>query len=351
MIENSHRIGQLALDMLRELGLAATPRNYETWLAHVEGQNPSLSRDIQKFLQVDGRVSQAEADAIYHTHIVRADLAKNISEVTASLKVEVDDLFNLVEAQGESNHHHSNELGDLSAQLKQTAKEFPAVGSLLENVVAVSKKMREENLLLESNLAASTNEISSLRRNVETIQKEALSDPLTGINNRKSFDRSITQLIEKSQDNGEPLALIMADVDHFKSFNDKWGHQTGDQVLRLVAEVMNANIKGQDLLARYGGEEFSILLPGTTLEHAHMLADRIRRAVESRRLKKRQSNEDLGVVTMSMGVSSYHQDDSVSTIIERADKCLYLAKDQGRNRVMDEREIIGSGSKTEAQIA
>ncbi len=350
-IENSHQIGLLVLDMLRELGLEATARNYETWVAHVDGRSPSLSRDIQKFMQIDNGISQEEADTLYHTHIARVDLARNVDEVATGLQLEINDLFSALEAQGESSHQHSNELGDLSSQLRKTAEEFPAVGTLLENVVAVTRQMHDENQQLESNLAASTNEITTLRRNVESIQKEAMSDPLTGVSNRKSFDRAITGLIEVSKTQLEPLAMIMADVDHFKSFNDKWGHQTGDQVLRLVAEVMKANIKGQDMLARYGGEEFSILLPGTTIENAHMLADRIRRAVESRRLKKRQSNEDLGVVTMSMGVAAFRPDDNDQSLIERADKSLYLAKERGRNCVIDEREIDGPNSKNETHVA
>jgi diguanylate cyclase len=253
-------------------------------------------------------------------------------------------LFGAIETQGENTHQHSTELGDLSIQLRQTAEDYPAVGSLIENVVAVTRKMREENQELESNLAASTNEISSLRRNVEAIQKEAMSDPLTGISNRKSFDRAVKRLITEAHEGNKSLAVIMADVDHFKLFNDQWGHQTGDQVLRLVAEVMNANVKGQDMLARYGGEEFAILLPGTALENAHMLADRIRRAVESRRLKKRQSNEDLGLVTMSMGVASFKAGDTVATLVERADQSLYIAKKRGRNCVIDERELTQSDS-------
>lgn len=351
VVEYTNRVGLMALAMLKELGLPAIARNYELAYTHIDGRTPALSRDIQKFLQVDGKVSQEEMDALFHMHISRAELAHNINDIATTLQVEIDDLFGVIEAQGETSHKHSTELGDLSVQLRQTAEEFPAVGTLLESVVAVTRKMREENQELESNLAASTNEISSLRRNVEAIQKEAMSDPLTGVNNRKSFDRAIQKMIDEAMTTQGSLAMIMADVDHFKSFNDKWGHQTGDQVLRLVAEVMNANIKGQDLLARYGGEEFAILLPGTLLENAHMLADRIRRAVESRRLKKRQSNEDLGVITMSMGVAAYKPGDSVTSLIERADKTLYLAKDQGRNRVIDERSILPKTADCDTHVA
>ena len=111
---------------------------------------------------------------------------------------------------------------------------------------------------------------------------------------------------------------------------------------------MNANVKGQDILARYGGEEFAIILPDTDLKDAGMLADRIRQAVEARRLKKRRTGEDLGVVTMSMGVAEIKTDDTVETLIERADVCLYAAKDNGRNCVIDEESIT---SKEEASGA
>ena len=99
---------------------------------------------------------------------------------------------------------------------------------------------------------------------------------------------------------------------------------------------MNANVKGQDVLARYGGEEFAIILPGTSLANAVMLANRIRSAVESRRLKKRRTDEDLGLITLSMGAAVLKWDDTIESIIERADKCLYAAKKAGRNRVVDE---------------
>ncbi len=105
------------------------------------------------------------------------------------------------------------------------------------------------------------------------------------------------------------------------------------------------------MLARYGGEEFAIVLPDTTLENAHMLADRIRQAVESRRLKKRRTHEDLGVVTMSMGVARFRKGDTMETIIERADQCLYAAKGAGRNQVLNEVEMKTTGTEKNAGAA
>jgi len=335
----SHRLAALALSALKQLGLPATPRNFETWYAHVEGRNPALSRDIQKCLEAAAEITQAQADGLYELHILRADLSRDVMDIVSKFEAEVNDLTHLIEATGESAQGRNEELTSLSSRLRQTAENHPDVSALLESVIAVTKSVKEENFKLEKRLAESADEVAALRHNVEYIQQEAMTDPLTGVKNRKTFDIAIDRHLQQSRESGAALALIIGDVDHFKDFNDKWGHQTGDQVLRLVAEVMNANVKGQDILARYGGEEFAILLPDTTLENAAMLANRIRRAIESRRLKKRRTEEDLGLITMSMGVSVLDARDSVESFIERADECLYAAKRAGRNCVVDESSL------------
>jgi diguanylate cyclase len=346
-IDASHESAERALAELKKLGLVASPRNFEVWLAHVDGKFPALSRDMQKKLE-DGPITQTHADEFYDFHIIRADLARDVMDIVARFESEIVELTDLIETSGESAHVRGEQLTKISSQLRHSAEQYPGVGALLEGVIAVTKSVREENHKLEQRLAETSTEVASLRMNIDHIQQEAMQDPLTGVKNRKSFDTAIIKLIRHAREAGEPLALVVADVDHFKTFNDKWGHQTGDQVLRLVAEVMNANTKGQDLLARYGGEEFAIILPGTSLDNAVMLADRMRRAIESRRLKKRRTNEDLGVITMSMGVALLNADDSVESLIERADMGLYEAKRAGRNRVIPETEIRKSDEKRAA---
>lgn len=344
-VDSSHKIAELALNALRELGLPATPRNFEVWYAHAEGRNPALSRDIQRCAGDEGALTQFQADGLFDQHIKRADLSIDVMEIVHRFEHEIAELTSIIETTGESAHGHGEKLQSLSTQIRQHAEEYPGVTSVLESVLAVTKSVREENLQLEKRLAESSNEVATLKHNVEHIQQEAMTDPLTGVKNRKSFDLAVVKQIKRARDSREPLSLIIGDVDHFKTFNDRWGHQTGDQVLRLVAEVMNANVKGQDLLARYGGEEFAIILPETSLENGQLLADRIRRAIESRRLKKRRSDEDLGLITMSMGIALLCDADTPETLIERADEALYVAKRSGRNRVVAETEVAASRLK------
>src|SRR5262249_13995285 len=122
----------------------------------------------------------------------------------------------------------------------------------------------------------------------------------------------------------------------FKKFNDSYGHLTGDQVLRLVAQAVRHNVKGQDLAARYGGEEFAIILPNTTLRQASSVGEHIRRGVVLKELIKRSTGEILGRIRISVGVASLRRGDNAAGLIERADACLYAAKRGGRNRVISE---------------
>jgi len=349
IIDESHRTAERALKALRAAKLAASPRNLELWFLLLEGRNPALARDVQRLSQADGSIKQTDADALYDAHIVRQGLSRDVVDLIQRFEDEMGKIADAVETTGVNASGNNEKLRFLSVELKRTASDNPAVGALMDGVLSVAKSVREANERLEQQLARSSDEVDTLRRNIENIQQEAMLDPLTGVRNRKTFDLEIDRLLRGAKESGEPLALIMADVDHFKKFNDKWGHQTGDHVLRLVADVMNANVKGQDVLARYGGEEFAIILPGTSLSNAVMLANRIRSAVESRRLKKRRTDEDLGLITLSMGAAVLKWDDTIESMIERADKCLYAAKKAGRNRVVD--ESGGDGAINEGAAA
>ncbi len=141
----------------------------------------------------------------------------------------------------------------------------------------------------------------------------------------------------------------MIDVDHFKQFNDRHGHRFGDQVLKLVAHVLTANVKGRDTVARYGGEEFAIILPDTDMSDAMRVAETLRGSVESRRIVKRGSKKSIGTLTVSVGVAAYRLGEDVGLLIERADDAVYAAKAQGRNCVVANEESSDTLSCETAQ--
>ena len=187
---------------------------------------------------------------------------------------------------------------------------------------------------VEAEMADSAHEIEGLRTDLANAQHEANTDSLTGIANRKYFDYELGIAAEAARASGEALSLLLADIDHFKLFNDTHGHPIGDQVLRLVAQVLTQSVKGRDLAARYGGEEFAVILPQTDLEGARILAEQIRRTVASNRVRLRASRRPLGTITLSVGCAQFDPREGLSELIWRADEALYQAKRQGRNQVL-----------------
>jgi diguanylate cyclase len=219
---------------------------------------------------------------------------------------------------------------------KLGAADRDGLRTIIESLVVATKEMEKTNDALEARLKASKHEISQLQNNLEAVRNESLTDPLTTLANRKFFDLAMEKSIGDAVKTGEPLSLLMTDIDHFKKFNDTFGHLTGDQVLRLVAQALKQNVKGQDVAARYGGEEFAVVLPRTGLQQALTVGDHIRRAVMGKELMKRSTGEHLGRLTISVGVALFRKDDTAQSFIGRADAGLYAAKRAGRNRVISE---------------
>jgi len=230
---------------------------------------------------------------------------------------------------------YSESLVDASEKLAG-ASDGETLRAIVERLLQGAKEMQLNNKKLEARLSASKQEIEQLQQSLEAVRTESLTDPLTSLANRKFFDQAIQKAMAEAKAKNEPLSLLMIDVDYFKSFNDKYGHLTGDQVLRLVAIAVKQNVKGRDIAARYGGEEFVIALTNTALQPAITVADQIRRAVMTKELMKRSSGQKLGRVTVSIGAAAWRPSDTLQSLIERADTCLYAAKNHGRNRVICE---------------
>jgi len=347
--ERTMAFAEVALGQIRSLRQTAIPRNYEIWYVYATGYNAPLNKIINETLARNGKLTEADLEQIYETYLSHLKTTDRIDKVGARVIGEIDDVMTLLtDALGMSASYDAS-LGGASARL-ENAESREQIEAIVESLVKSTQEMRETNKALEARLTLSKNEISNLQHSLEAIRAESLTDPLTGLGNRKYFDRMIDQAVQNALANGEPLSLLMFDIDHFKSFNDSYGHLTGDQVLRLVGLSLKQTIKGQDITARYGGEEFAVVLPNTALRQALTVADHIRRAVMAKELKKKSTGEILGRVTISVGVSMLKPGDDTDSLIERADACLYAAKRNGRNRVICEADPEYSAD-TQSQVA
>src|SRR5947209_1852600 len=333
--ERSMAFAEVALGQIRSLRQTAVPRNYEIWYVYAAGYNAPLNKIINETLERQGKLGEADLDQIYDTYLSQVKTTDRIDKVGGQVIHEIDDVMSLItDALGMSASYDDSLSG--ATQKLSMAKNRDQVKAVIEQLVDSTREMRETNKALEDRLTLSKQEICNLQQSLEVIRVESLTDPLTSLGNRKYFDRALAAAVQNATACAEPLSLLMLDIDHFKSFNDNYGHLTGDQVLRLVGMTLKQTIKGQDITARYGGEEFAVVLPATALRQALTVADHIRRAVMSKELKKQSTGEILGRVTISIGVAMLQPGDDPDTLIERADACLYAAKRNGRNRVICE---------------
>jgi diguanylate cyclase len=326
---------ELALGQIKSLRQPAIPRNYEIWYVYATGYNAPLNKIINETLARNGKLTEADLEQIYDTYLSQIKTTERIDKVGSRVIGEIDDVMRLIGEMLDTSASYGNSLTDATRKLA-AAESSHQLRTIVETLLKSTREIQDTNKALEDRLTLSRSEISNLQQSLEAIRAESLTDPLTGLGNRKYFDRSMQAAVQTALVNGEPLSLLIFDIDHFKSFNDSYGHLTGDQVLRLVGISLQQAIKGQDITARFGGEEFAVVLPNTALRQALTVADHIRRAIMSKELKKKSSGEILGRVTISVGVSMLQPGDDVDSLIERADACLYAAKRNGRNRVICE---------------
>jgi diguanylate cyclase len=344
--ERTIAFAEIALGQIRALRQPADPRHYEVWYHYATGYNPALNQTINDILARNGHLSGSDLDLIYDTFFSPARFTERIDNVGAKVADEIDQVMSMIDAAVGTTTSYSQSLAGVSERLTDTS-DRDNLRLIVETLVRSTKEMEQVNHSLEARLKASKSEIVQLQQNLETVRNESLTDPLTALSNRKYFDEMLDRSIAQAHDKGHPLSLLLTDIDHFKKFNDTFGHLTGDHVLRLVALSVKQNVKGLDIAARYGGEEFAVILPQTGMRQALTVADHIRRAIMTKELVKRSTGEHLGRVTISIGVATLRKGDTAQSLVARADACLYAAKRNGRNRVICESdpEVQTGGSK------
>jgi diguanylate cyclase len=312
--ERTLAFAEIALQQIRALRLSASPRNFEVWYQYATGYNPDLNRSINDTPAQQGTLEESDIERIYDAHLSPGRVTDRLDSVGSRMAAEITQVLATIDAAAGSATSYSASLADASEELQGASSNLHGGGdgialrAVIERLIAGAKEMETSNRKLEARLSASREEIEQLQQNLEIVRTESLTDPLTTLANRKFFDAELDRTVAEAKTGYEPLALLMCDVDHFKAFNDRFGHLTGDQVLRLVAVSVKQIVRGEDIAARYGGEEFAIALPKTALRSAISVADQIRRAVMNKELMKRSSGERLGRVTISIGVALLRPD-------------------------------------------
>ena len=337
-ISQSVELAERALELISRHNLSADPASYAVWYAYVGGANPALARSIDGVIASKGKLSDSDIHNIRQRHMSGLDTVARLTVIGESLNDEVEQIVGMIEASIAITGGVEQDLTDASQKLA-VAIDRDTLRGIVEAVLSATKDVQQENAKLGNRLKQSHEQISELQEHLTAIRTQALTDPLTGLANRRHFDAELADALVEAQRDDGALSLLIADIDHFKKFNDTYGHLLGDQVLRLVASVLTQNTKGQDLVARYGGEEFAVILPGTAVHDAIAVANNLCKVMASREVRKRATGEYLGRVTLSIGVAHRRSRETAQAMIEAADTCLYAAKKAGRNRVVCEDDL------------
>ena len=332
--EEGRELAQKALEFMEDYDIPPTPENYAVWSSFVSGSIPELCEAVQKFIESGAPFTEATNASLFEEYFHWKAVQNAVLESGEKMGRELGAVRDRLQAASRDTAAYGEALGSACNELNKSSDDA-SIRKMVESLVSATEKMQKRSTELETKLQATHKEIDQLRNNLERVREEAMTDALTGVANRKRFDETLRRVRRQSEAKGDPFSLILCDIDFFKRFNDTWGHQTGDQIIRFVAGCLTRHAGDEDLVARYGGEEFGIVLPGADAAAASKVAETIRRTVESKKLLRKSTSEDLGNITVSLGVAQYGSGESVEGLIERADTALYKSKQNGRNRVTD----------------
>ena len=323
-----------ALPLMGRQEAGLNPYSYALWYEHCGGLNPGLSRALEGLL-CDGKVlSDHDVWQLYEKHIASRDIGvlerlheqlRRVLETMASSAASADSHTRQFDA---ALHSHAEQV--------RGQKSSEAIQATITDLLGDTQRMRLITAELSAKLQASSTEVDALTESLQRAQTEALLDALTGLANRRGFERAVAALVREAGDLGH-TALVMADIDHFKTVNDTYGHVLGDKVIQAVAQVFRSCVQVREVAARLGGEEFGLLLPETSIERAAAVAEQIRTAVAQGCIHLSDGAESIGEVTLSLGVAIARKDalgcESLECLVARADAAMYAAKRAGRNRV------------------
>ncbi len=328
----SAEISRLVLQRMAAHAAAFTPPNFAVWYEYLSGVNPELTRALDKLLETHPKLDDAQIEKLYNDYVSECGgrIHLVLREGLQRLLAEINRITQEAEAETET---YGNRLetyqirlqGDLSAD---------ELSHLVQGLTEDTRRMHASVQHLSTDLKSSHAEIEHLRREVEIMKSVAMNDALTGVLNRRGFEEGVEEHFAAPV---PPLhkgyCLLMLDVDHFKKINDGYGHLFGDKVLTAIAATLKSKVQGQDLVGRLGGEEFAILLMNTNLDGAFVVAEHIRKAVEQGKIRRLDINQEIGGITLSIGVTARKGQEDLYDLLARADKALYRAKEQGRNRI------------------
>jgi len=318
-----------AVPLMVRHNIPPNPVHYALWYTYSKGQEPELNRHLDRVVRDFDGCPPESATRLFREFIIRDELEDARAEQQQVISL-VDGMERDVSRSVKGSVNFQNRLGQCLEALEQPVSDrLPGILNELQQSTRLMQSQQEHFL---AQLQSAQSEIKTLRDKLERAQQAATLDGLTELLNRTAFTRQLEKALAKAD--GQ-VALVMLDIDHFKHFNDQYGHPLGDRVLQHVAQVLRGALVDDAFAGRYGGEEFCVVLEHCAgLEGACAFAEQLRLKVQSLRIKARGTDTVLDTITASFGVAFVEPGDNLESLLTRADDGLYEAKRNGRNQVV-----------------
>jgi diguanylate cyclase len=309
--------------------LEPTPTNYALAHRYLTAQDRAFNGSIEQAMK-QGGLTAASAAAMIAERSVELSAA-DLQVMVADAQARLTEVGEIVSSSRAAATDYGQALAENAAELKAGAAPQAVVGTLM----GLTHSMIDRTRGVEEQLRVACEEIRQLRDSLAEAQDAANHDALTGLPNRRALDARLAAATQTAMVTKRPFAIAICDIDHFKAFNDRFGHQIGDEVIKFVGQSLAKDGNERLFAARYGGEEFVVLFEGMTAQKAGAEIDKIRAAIAGRELKMNATGQTLGKLTFSAGVAELAaEDEGSSAMLKRADMSLYDAKRSGRNRVV-----------------
>lgn len=334
--EYATTVAEKAIRSMAEQRVPATPNNFHVWFKYTLGTPPVLKRAIDILIGNKRRFDTQTNREIYESYVgskasdeaVAYDVSQQLHSVMSSAKQFLTTAI-------ADNRTQMAAISDVSERTEAGVDPKLLVESLMSELAKAATRATK----LEAGFMEKSRELDTIRDSLIKSEERAKTDTLTGLPNRRALEEFFRTAQIAAMEQGEAVSALLIDIDHFKRFNDQFGHGVGDQVLRLMAKVLREQVREIDLPARYGGEELIVVMPSADLATCTTVAERIRRSISECRMTRRSTGEALPGITVSIGVAQFQGGESMADLIDRCDQALYLAKKTGRNRVVTETEL------------
>jgi diguanylate cyclase len=323
--------------LMAQHGIPRTPANFAVWFSYSRGDLPELKQIIEILISGKRRFDTAICRELVSKYVASNVPGAATREAAEQSKTAMDEAARYVAQAIAENRTHIQAMGEVAEKAEGGIDPITLVQSLMNELSKAATRAIE----LERSLNETSRELDTIRDSLNRAEQRANTDTLTDLPNRRAVEEFLRTAQTAAMETGEALGLLMMDVDHFKRFNDNFGHGVGDQVLRLLARVLRERLREKDLPGRYGGEELVAVLPGASLSVCESVAERIRRSISECKITRRSTGEMLPAITVSIGIAQFRPGESATQLIERCDAALYLAKRIGRNRVVTETRLEG----------